>query len=163
MHQPESGRRRLLRRRKPVQATRRLSVTPSTLEHGHLDLVIQAAKEREEWFCAERAAQELCRSGEFVQAMGVMKPFAAIGWRPALWAKANVLLRAGRTDEALDLVRPDEERLTSQYVCRDFAELLVRAGRVDEAIELLVPHLGGGGSSRCWWKSPKGKAATSGC
>ncbi|MFH8582510.1 tetratricopeptide repeat protein [Streptomyces zaomyceticus] len=115
------------------------------LKHGHLDLVIQVAKERGEWFCAERAAQELCRPGEFVQAMGVMKPFAAIGWRPALWAKANILLQAGRTDEALDLVRPDEEGRTSQYVCRDFAELLVRAGRVDEAIELLVPHLGG------WW------------
>ncbi|MFG2840898.1 hypothetical protein ACGFYE_38595 [Streptomyces zaomyceticus] len=115
------------------------------LEHGRLDLMIQAAEERGEWFCAERAAQELCRTGAFSRAVEVVEPFAALGWRPALWAKANVLLRAGRTDEALDLVRPDEEGRTSEYVCRDFAELLVRAGRVDEAIDLLVPHLGG------WW------------
>lgn len=115
------------------------------LEHGHLDLVIGAAEERGEWFCAERAAQELCRSGGFVRALKVMEPFAAVGWSPALWAKADILLQAGRTDEALDLVRPDEESCSSQYVCRDFAELLVRAGRVDEAIELLVPHLPG------WW------------
>ncbi|MEW2139825.1 tetratricopeptide repeat protein [Streptomyces sp. NPDC005409] len=115
------------------------------LEHGHLDLVIRAARERDEWFCAERAARELCRSGQFVQAVEVIEPFAATGWRPALSEKADVLLRAGRTDEALDLVRPDEEARTSPYACRDFAELLVRAGRVDEAIDLLVPHLGG------WW------------
>ncbi|MFI6875764.1 hypothetical protein ACIBL6_20240 [Streptomyces sp. NPDC050400] len=115
------------------------------LEHGHLDLVIQAAEERGEWFCAKRAAQELCRSGEFVQALELMEPFVAAGWRPALLVKAEVLLRAGRTDGALDLVRPDEEGRTSQYVCRDFAELLVKAGRVDEAIDLLVPHLEG------WW------------
>ncbi|MFF9476938.1 hypothetical protein ACF1E9_30540 [Streptomyces roseolus] len=115
------------------------------LEHGHLDRVIRAAEERGEWFCAERAAQELCRTGAFDRAIEVVEPFATLGWRPALWAKANVLLRAGRTDEALDLVRPDEAGRTSEYVCRDFAELLVEAGRVDEAIDLLVPHLGG------WW------------
>ncbi|MFD8012544.1 tetratricopeptide repeat protein [Streptomyces sp. NPDC058955] len=115
------------------------------LEHGHLDLMIRAAEERGEWFCAERAAQELCRTGAFVRALDVMEPFAALGWQPALWAKANVLLWAGRTDEGLDLVCPDEKGRTSEYVCRDFAELLIRAGRVDEAIDLLVPHLGG------WW------------
>ncbi|MFB6980349.1 hypothetical protein [Streptomyces scopuliridis] len=114
------------------------------LEHGHLDLVIQAAEERGEWFCAERAAQELCRSGGFARALEVMEPFAAIGWRPALWAKAGILVQAGGTDEALDLVRPDEEGRASQYVCRDFAELLVMAGGVDEAIDLLIPHLAGG-------------------
>jgi tetratricopeptide (TPR) repeat protein len=170
MHQPEGGTRRPLPRRQPIQAAGRLSVTASTLpavntgdlswqtrnygglhprkvdlllEHGHLDLVIRAAEERGEWFCAERAAQELCRTGDFDRAIGVVEPFAALGWRPALWAKADVLLRAGRTDEALDLVRPDEEGRTSEYVCRDFAELLVRAGCVDEAVDLLVPHLGG--------------------
>ncbi|WP_432063408.1 tetratricopeptide repeat protein [Streptomyces sp. S1] len=115
------------------------------LERGHLDLVIRAAKERAEWFCAERAAQELCLRGAFGRAIEVVEPFAALGWRPALWAKANVLLRAGRTNEALDLVRPDEEEHTSEYACRDFAELLVRAGHVDEAVDLLVPRLGE------WW------------
>lgn len=112
------------------------------MEHGHLDLVIRAAEERGEWFCAERAARELGRSGEFARALEVLEPFVATGWRTALWAKADLLLRAGRTDEALDLVRPDEEGRTSQHVCRDFAELLAGAGRVDEAIELLIPHLG---------------------
>lgn len=112
------------------------------LEHGHLDLVIRAAEERGEWFCAERAAQELCRLGEFVRALKVMEPFVATGWRTALWAKADILLRAGRTDEALDLVRPDKEGRTSQTVCRHFAELLAKAGCVYEAIDLLVPHLG---------------------
>ncbi|MFB7420213.1 hypothetical protein ACFC1L_37090 [Streptomyces sp. NPDC056210] len=33
------------------------------LEHGHLDLLIQVAAERGEWFCADVAAQELCRAG----------------------------------------------------------------------------------------------------
>ncbi|MFF7856929.1 hypothetical protein [Streptomyces sp. NPDC007904] len=49
------------------------------LEHGHLDLVIRAAEGRGEWFCAERAAQELCGSGEFGRALKVMEPFVATG------------------------------------------------------------------------------------
>ncbi len=112
------------------------------LEDGHLDLVIRAARERGEWFCAERAVQELCRSGEFGPALEVMEPFVATGWRAALWVKAEILLRAGRVDEALDLVRPDEEGRDAQAVCRNVAELLARAGCVDEAINLLEPHLG---------------------
>ncbi|MGW2824697.1 hypothetical protein ACWC24_27405 [Streptomyces sp. NPDC001443] len=112
------------------------------LEHGHLDLVIRAAQERGEWFCAERAAQELCRSGEFARALEVMEPFVATGWRKALWAKADVLLRADRTDEAVDLLGPDEEGRASPHVCADTARLLAGAGCVDEAVDLLVPHIG---------------------
>ncbi|MFE0772697.1 hypothetical protein [Streptomyces sp. NPDC058861] len=112
------------------------------LEHGHLDVAVRAARERGEWFCAEGAAEELCRSGEFGRALETMEPFVAAGWRAALWAKAEILSRAGRTDEALDLVRPDEQGRASQFVCRDFAELLAGAGRVDEAVDLLVPHVG---------------------
>lgn len=115
------------------------------LEQGHLDLVIQAAAERDEWFCAEGAVEELCKAGEFGRALMVMEPFVATGWRTALWAKADLLLRAGRTKEALDLVRPDEAGRTSKAECHDFAELLGKAGRVDEAIDLLLPHLDG------WW------------
>ncbi|MFF2778515.1 tetratricopeptide repeat protein [Streptomyces sp. NPDC058052] len=111
------------------------------LEHGHLDLVILAAQEREEWFCAQGAARALCRSGSFDRALDVLEPYAAAGWRPGVEAKAEVLLSAGRPDEALDLVRPDEEGRTAPDACRRFAELLVRAGRTDEAIDLLVPHL----------------------
>lgn len=33
------------------------------LEQGHLELLIQVAAERGEWFCADVAAQELCRAG----------------------------------------------------------------------------------------------------
>ncbi|MFF8409371.1 hypothetical protein [Streptomyces omiyaensis] len=53
-------------------------------EHGRLDLMIRAAEERGEWFCAERAAQELSRRGAFGRAVEVAEPFAALGWRPAL-------------------------------------------------------------------------------
>ncbi|WP_405983221.1 tetratricopeptide repeat protein [Streptomyces sp. NBC_00158] len=111
------------------------------LEHNHLDLVIQAAAERGEWFCAQGAAQALCRAGEFGRALRVMEPFVATGWRDALWARAVILLQAGRTQEARDLVRPDEAGRASATGCRAFAELLATAGRVDEAVDLLLPHL----------------------
>ncbi|MGW2678012.1 hypothetical protein [Streptomyces sp. NPDC001436] len=115
------------------------------LKHGHLELVIRAAAERDEWFCAEGAVKELCRAGEFGRALTVMEPFVATGWPTAVWAKADILLRAGRSREALDLVRPHEPGATSKAECHDFAGLLARAGRVEEAIDLLVPHLDG------WW------------
>ncbi|MGY1578471.1 tetratricopeptide repeat protein [Streptomyces sp. MN13] len=111
------------------------------LEGGHLDLVIEAARERGEWFCAEAAVRELCGAGEFERAWAVLEPFVAVGWREAVWLRAEILLQWGRVDEALELVRPDEEGRRSGRVCRDFAELLVRAGRVDEAIDVLAPHV----------------------
>ncbi|WP_433570209.1 tetratricopeptide repeat protein [Streptomyces sp. CA-251247] len=111
------------------------------LERGHLELLIGAAAERGEWFCAETAARELCRFGEFERALGVLEPFAAIGWRPARWASADVLLHAGRVQEALELVRPDDVAREPEHVCRNFAELLVKVGRVDDAIAVLAPHL----------------------
>ncbi|MFI1280933.1 tetratricopeptide repeat protein [Streptomyces sp. NPDC020858] len=111
------------------------------LEHGGLDLVIRAAAERGEWFCAQGATQALCRAGEFDRALRVMEPFVATGSRDALGARADILLRAGRTQEALDLVRPDAAGRASATECRAFAELLARAGRIDEAVDLLVPHL----------------------
>ncbi|MEU3076742.1 tetratricopeptide repeat protein [Streptomyces laurentii] len=115
------------------------------LEHGRLDLVVRVAAERGEWPCAEGAVRELCRAGEFGRALDVMEPFVAIGSRDALWAKAEILLQAGRPEEALDLVRPGEAG--SAWKDRDdFAGLLVKAGRVDEAIESLVPGLEGGGT-----------------
>ncbi|MEU8431597.1 hypothetical protein AB0F18_01575 [Streptomyces sp. NPDC029216] len=124
-------------------------LAPSTvrllLEHGHLDLVIQVAADRGEWFCAKGAVEELCRAGEFGRALTVMEPFVTTGWPPALWAKADVLLRAGRPREGLNLVRPDAPARTSKAELHDFAELLVRAGHVDEAVDLLVPHVDG------WW------------
>lgn len=112
------------------------------LEHDRLDLLIGAARERGEWFCAEEAARELCRSGEFRRALEVMEPFAATGWPAAVWAKAEVLLRAGRVEEALALVDPGGEGGAAPVVRGGVVELLARAGHVDEAIDLLVPHLG---------------------
>ncbi|MET9805102.1 hypothetical protein [Streptomyces halstedii] len=112
------------------------------LEHGHLDLVAQVAVERGEWFCAEGAVEELCQAGDFDRALSVMEPFVVTGWRPASYAKAEILLRAGRgTKEALDLVCPDEADGVSTAQCRIVAEMLGRAGRIDEAVELLVPRL----------------------
>ncbi|MGI5248687.1 tetratricopeptide repeat protein [Actinacidiphila glaucinigra] len=115
------------------------------LERGHLDLVIQAAIERSEWFCAEAAVRELCAAGEFTRAHDLLEPFVTAGWRPAVWATAEILIQWGRAEEALELVRPDEAALQSDDVCRNFTELLARAGRVDEAIDALLPHLGR------WW------------
>ncbi|MFB7053252.1 tetratricopeptide repeat protein [Streptomyces vinaceus] len=115
------------------------------LQHGHLEPVIQAAAERGEWFCAEGAVEELCRAGEFGRALKVMEPFVATGWPPALWAKADILLRSGRPQEALDLVRPYEAGGTPKAELHDFARLLAKAGRIDEAVDLLIPHIDG------WW------------
>lgn len=71
----------------------------------------------------------------------MLEPFAAIGWRPARWASADVLLHAGRVQEALELVRPDDVAREPEHVCRNFAELLAKVGRVDDAIAVLAPHL----------------------
>ncbi|MFJ3928574.1 hypothetical protein, partial [Streptomyces sp. NPDC090022] len=117
----------------------------SLLEHGHLDLVIRAAAERGEWFCATGSVAELCRTGRFERALEVMEPFVATGWPAAAWEKAGILLRAGRSRAALALVRPAEAGRASKADCHDFAGLLVRAGYVDEAIDLLVPLVDG------WW------------
>lgn len=112
------------------------------LEHGHLNLVAQVAVERGEWFCAEEAAEALCQAGDFGRALSVMEPFAVAGWRAALYAKAEILLRAGcSTEEALDLVCPNEAGGISTAECSIVAEMLGKAGRIDEAIELLVPRL----------------------
>ncbi|MGW2952670.1 tetratricopeptide repeat protein [Streptomyces eurythermus] len=111
------------------------------LEQREVELLVQAASERGEWFCAEAAVRELSRAGEAERALEVLEPFIEAGWRPARWKRAEVLLEAGRVRQALDEVRPDEEGLASERVCHDFAELLAKAGRLDESITVLTPHL----------------------
>lgn len=111
------------------------------VEQGEVELLVQAASERGEWFCAQAAARELSRAGEVERALGVLEPFIEAGWNRARWEKAEVLLEAGRVQQALDAVRPDEEGLASEWVCHDFAELLAKAGRLNEAITVLTPHL----------------------
>lgn len=114
------------------------------VEGGHLDLVVEAADRRGDWFCARGAARELCTTEEFERAWAVMKPFADSGWLPALSAGADILVRWGRIDEALALVRPDETAWQAVEACRAYAEVLVKTGCVDEAITVLEPHLSDG-------------------
>ncbi|MEU9298539.1 hypothetical protein [Streptomyces sp. NPDC048266] len=111
------------------------------VEQGEVELLVQAASEQGDWFCAQAAARELSRAGEVERALGVLEPFIEAGWNRARWERAKVLLEAGRVQQALDAVRPDEEGLASEWVCHDFAELLAKAGRLDEAITVLTPHL----------------------
>jgi tetratricopeptide (TPR) repeat protein len=116
-------------------------VVDSLLEHGHLDVVVRAADERNDWFCAQAAVRELRVVGEFERAWAVMKPFAATGWLPAVTAGAGILLRRGRVEEALALARSHGAAWKVGEACRAYAEVLVEAGRVDEAIAVLEPHL----------------------
>ncbi|MFE5730328.1 hypothetical protein ACFQ7A_05360 [Streptomyces sp. NPDC056528] len=111
------------------------------LELGHLDLVIRAAAERGEWFCALAAVRELCAAGEFGRAEAVMAPFAGAGWRPAVRETARILVRAGRVEEGLALVPGDGIEPLPEEDLRSLAELLAETGRVDEAIDLLAPRV----------------------
>ncbi|WP_179890371.1 tetratricopeptide repeat protein [Streptomyces sp. st140] len=116
-------------------------VVDSLLERGHLELVVQATGEREDWFCARGAARVLQAAGEFGRAWEVMRPFAESGWLPAVSVGAGILLQCGRVDEALALARPDGEGREQGEACKVYAEVLVGAGQVDAAIDVLVPHL----------------------
>ncbi|MFI9345760.1 hypothetical protein ACIG0D_31550 [Streptomyces sp. NPDC052773] len=111
------------------------------VERGEVELLVRAASERGEWFCAQAAARELSRVGEVERALDVLEPFIGVGWDRARWVRAEVLLEAGRVEPALDAVRPDEGGLASERVCHDFAGLLTKAGRLEEAISVLTPHL----------------------
>lgn len=120
----------------------------SLLEHGHVDLVVRAAAERGDWFCAQGAVRVLQAAGEFERAWGVMKPFAETGWLPAVSAGVDILLAWGRVEEALTLTCPVGEE-PSAGACEVYAETLVKCGRVDEAISFLEPHLRDRWTMRC--------------
>ncbi|MFE4517905.1 hypothetical protein ACFRMQ_27375 [Kitasatospora sp. NPDC056783] len=119
-------------------------IVDEILERGGLEALVEAAREREDWFCAVGAVRGLCEAGEFGRAWAVVEPFAATGWQPALRAGADVLSRWGRLDRALELARPKGPQEHAFDTWRDHAEVLVRAGRVDEAIGVLDPRLRGG-------------------
>ncbi|MFE1854680.1 tetratricopeptide repeat protein [Streptomyces sp. NPDC059489] len=114
------------------------------LELGHLDLVVEAAGERGEWFCALAAVRDLCGAEDYERAWSVIEPFAVTGWKPAVTKAAEVRFRMGRVEEALALVRPDEP-VTEGREWRDCALMMAKAGRLDEAIDALAPHL------EDWW------------
>lgn len=113
-------------------------------DRGGLEALVQAAREREDWFCAVGAVRELCAAGEFGRAWTVVEPFAAIRWQPAVRVGADVLVRWGRIDQALKLARHEGLKKRAVDASRDYAVVLVRAGRVEEAIGILGPHLRGG-------------------
>jgi hypothetical protein len=78
-------------------------IVDEILERGGLEVLVEAAGEREDWFCAVGAARGLCTAGEFGRAWTVMEPFAASGGQPAVRAGADVLLRWNRVEQALEL------------------------------------------------------------
>ncbi|MDH6227294.1 hypothetical protein [Streptomyces sp. MJP52] len=119
-------------------------IVDEILERGGLEALVEAAREREDWFCAAGAVRGLCAVGEFGRAWTVVEPFAATGWQPAVRAGADVMLRLGHVDQALELARPKRPQENAVDAWRDYAEALVRAGRVDDAIGVLGPHLRGG-------------------
>ncbi|MGA5069351.1 tetratricopeptide repeat protein [Streptomyces exfoliatus] len=127
------------------------------LEHGQLEVVIRAAVERGEWVCALAAVEELCAAGEFGRAKDVMAPFVEIGWQPALWETARILVRAGRAAEGLALVPQGETGRLSAEACRSLVELLAEAGQVDKAIDLLEPRLDEEGMSHCLVRVTEGR------
>ncbi|MGW4250944.1 tetratricopeptide repeat protein [Streptomyces californicus] len=116
-------------------------VVDSLLERGHLELVVRAAREREDWFCASGAVRDLRAAGEFERAWEVVRPFAETGWPPAVAVGAAILLQRGLVEEALVLARPAGEGREPGEASKVYAEVLVRAGQVDAAIDVLVPHL----------------------
>ncbi|MCF2527776.1 hypothetical protein [Yinghuangia soli] len=109
-------------------------VVDALLDHGCLDLVMAAAEEREDWFCAVGAARELGAGSAFERAWAVIEPFAVTGWQPAVRAGADVLLRWGRVAEALELANPEQRAHVADDAWGDYLGVLVRAGRADEAI-----------------------------
>ncbi|MFD8598294.1 tetratricopeptide repeat protein [Kitasatospora sp. NPDC059646] len=118
------------------------SVVRTLLDQGQVEHLVRAARERGDWHCAEGAVRGLCAEGEFERALALLEPFAEIGWRPAEWLTAEVMIQQGAGGEALALVRPDQARRGDGHACARYAELAVKAGQVDVAIEILAPHLG---------------------
>ncbi|MEU2998219.1 hypothetical protein ABZ684_11660 [Streptomyces sp. NPDC006995] len=113
-----------------------------------MDLVVRAAAERGDWFCAQGAVRALQAKGERERAWEVMKPFTETGWLPAVSAGADVLLAWGRVEEALTLTRPVGE-VVPTGACEVYAETLVKCGRADEAITFLEPRLRDRWTMRC--------------
>lgn len=116
-------------------------IVDEVLDGGGLAALVEAAREREDWFCAEGAVRGLCAAGEFERAWAVVEPFAGTGWRPAVRVAADVLLRWGRVGQALELSRPERSERDAIVAVRDHAEVLVRAGRAEEAVDVLAPYL----------------------
>ncbi|MFB7446339.1 hypothetical protein ACFC01_50315 [Streptomyces mirabilis] len=122
-------------------------IVDEILERGGLEALVEAAREREDWFCAAGAVRGLCAVGEFGRAWTVVEPFAATGWQPAVRAGADVLLTEGQgcDERVLELLAPiAEEFRHDPKQCDDLwgalpaqARVLERSGRADQAIRLL--------------------------
>ncbi|MGW0877187.1 tetratricopeptide repeat protein [Streptomyces sp. NPDC002740] len=116
-------------------------IVDKILEHGGLEVLVEAAREREDWFCAVGAVRGLCAEGKFGRAWAVVEPFAVSGWQSAVRVGADVLLRWNRVEQALKLAHPCQRGQEGGDAWRDYAAALVRAGRVDDAIGVIVPYL----------------------
>ncbi|MEU8378427.1 hypothetical protein [Streptosporangium sp. NPDC048865] len=109
------------------------------VELGHgAEVEFQAG--RGEWFCAREQARQLAERGRREEALEVLAPYVATGWRTATTTVAGLLEEWGRAEEAIALARPGAE--AGDTVALDFhARLLARHGRGDEAFVMLRPHV----------------------
>ncbi|MEU3243965.1 MULTISPECIES: hypothetical protein [unclassified Streptomyces] len=71
---------------------------------GQSELLIQAARERGDWNCAQAPARELCPAAEFERARALLIPLTDVGWRAAEWTTAEIVIQQGEGDEALAMV-----------------------------------------------------------
>ncbi|GAA3381441.1 hypothetical protein GCM10020367_72700 [Streptomyces sannanensis] len=109
------------------------------LELGHAEEVEFWAG-RGEWFCAQEWARLLACQGREEQALEVLAPYAATGWRTAVSATAELLESWGRADEAIALSRSRMEA-GHPLALEFYARMIARHGRGDEAFGLLRPHV----------------------
>lgn len=109
------------------------------LERGHAGVVEHWAG-RGEWFCAREWARLLGAEGREEEALDVLAPYLATGWRTATGTAAGLLETWGRAGEAITLSAAGTER-GHPLALRSHARLLARHGRSDEAFALLKPHL----------------------
>ncbi|RKE17033.1 hypothetical protein [Streptomyces sp. TLI_171] len=82
-------------------------VVNALLRHGYVEELARAAVHRPDWFCARAAAEQLGAVGGSERAWAVLEPFVRAGWAPALEPAVDALVACGRSCEALGLTAPD--------------------------------------------------------
>ncbi|MGJ6960558.1 hypothetical protein ACSDR0_01505 [Streptosporangium sp. G11] len=109
------------------------------VELGHVaEVEFQAG--RGEWFCAREWARLLAERGRRAEALEVLAPYLATGWRTASETVAGLLEEWGRAEEAIALARPGAEA-GDRMALKFYARLLARHGRGDEAFVMLRPYV----------------------
>ncbi|MFF8408938.1 tetratricopeptide repeat protein [Streptomyces omiyaensis] len=115
------------------------SLVARLLALGH-EREVETQAGRGEWFCALEWARLLGDRQEHARALEVLAPYVATGWWPAVRARAELLERWGRADEAIALCRP-HARTGGRPALDFFARLLARHGRAAEAFTLVRPGI----------------------